>query len=83
MYLKNYDISCLITLALKNSLFWYYIKQIMNVSIRAMACHWIMYVLCILYSLTNSLIQIQIRGKMECSIKLGYRLKNTQKNKYR
>ena len=37
MYLKNYDISCLInSLAKSNSLFWYYIKQIMNVFIRAM-----------------------------------------------
>ena len=40
MYLKirNYDISCLInSFAKSNSLFWYYIKQIMNVFIRAMA----------------------------------------------
>ena len=37
MYLKNYDISCLInSFAKSNSLFWYYIKQIMNVFIRAM-----------------------------------------------
>ena len=37
MYLKNYDISCLInSFAKSNSLFWYYIKQIMNVLIRAM-----------------------------------------------
>ena len=37
MYLKNYDISCLINSFPKsNSLFWYYIKQIMNVFIRAM-----------------------------------------------
>ena len=37
MYLKNYDISCLInSFAKTNSLFWYYIKQIMNVFIRAM-----------------------------------------------
>ena len=37
MYLKNYDISCLINSSAKsNSLFWYYIKQIMNVFIRAM-----------------------------------------------
>ena len=37
MYLKNYDISCLINGSVKsNSLFWYYIKQIMNVFIRAM-----------------------------------------------
>ena len=37
MYLKNYDISCLInSLAKSNSLFWYYIKQTMNVFIRAM-----------------------------------------------
>ena len=63
MYLKNYDISCLITLALKNSLFWYYIKQIMNVSIRAMACYWIMYVLCVLYSLTNSVNSNSNSGK--------------------
>ena len=36
MYLKNYDISCLISsFAKSNSLFWYYIKQIMNVFIRA------------------------------------------------
>ena len=36
MYLKNYDISCLINSFPKsNSLFWYYIKQIMNVFIRA------------------------------------------------
>ena len=37
MYLKNYDISCLInSFAKSNSLFWYHIKQIMNVFIRAM-----------------------------------------------
>ena len=38
MYLKNYGhISCLInSFAKSNSLFWYYIKQIMNVFIRAM-----------------------------------------------
>ena len=37
MYLKIYDISCLInSFAKSNSLFWYYIKQIMNVFIRAM-----------------------------------------------
>ena len=37
MYLKNSDISCLInSFAKSNSLFWYYIKQIMNVFIRAM-----------------------------------------------
>ena len=39
MYLKNYDISCLINSfsnKKSNSLFWYYIKQIMNVFIRAM-----------------------------------------------
>ena len=37
MYLKNSDISCLInSFAKSNSLFWYYIKQIMNVLIRAM-----------------------------------------------
>ena len=38
MYLKNYDhISCLInSFAKSNSQFWYYIKQIMNVFIRAM-----------------------------------------------
>ena len=37
MYLKNYDISCLINSSAKsNSLFWYYIKQKMNVSICAM-----------------------------------------------
>ena len=37
MYLKNYDISCLInSFAKSNSLFWYYIKQIMNAFIRAM-----------------------------------------------
>ena len=37
MYLKNYDISCLInSFAKSNSLFWYYIKQIMNVFTRAM-----------------------------------------------
>ena len=37
MYLKNYDISCLInSFAKSNSLFWYYIKQIMNVFILAM-----------------------------------------------
>ena len=36
MYLNNYDISCLInSFAKSNSLFWYYIKQIMNVFIRA------------------------------------------------
>ena len=36
-YLKNYDISCLInSFAKSNSLFWYYVKQIMNVFIRAM-----------------------------------------------
>ena len=35
---KTYDISCLInSFAKSNSLFWYYIKQIMNVFIRAMA----------------------------------------------
>ena len=37
MHLKNYDISRLINCSVKsNSLFWYYIKQIMNVFIRAM-----------------------------------------------
>ena len=37
MYLKNYDISCLInSFAKSNSLLWYYIKQIMNVFTRAM-----------------------------------------------
>ena len=37
VYLKNYDISRLInSFAKSNSLFWYYIKQIMNVFIRAM-----------------------------------------------
>ena len=38
MCLKKYDISCLINScsAKSNSLFWYYIKQIMNVFIRAM-----------------------------------------------
>ena len=37
MYLKKYDISCLINSSAKsNSLSWYYIKQIMNVFIRAM-----------------------------------------------
>ena len=37
MYLKNYDISCLINSSAKsNSLVCYYIKQIMNVFIRAM-----------------------------------------------
>ena len=37
MYLKNYDISCLINSSAKsNGLFCYYIKQIMNVFIRAM-----------------------------------------------
>ena len=37
MYLKNYDISCSINCSVKsNSLFWYYIKQMMNVCIRAM-----------------------------------------------
>ena len=36
MYLNNYDISCLINSFTKsNSLFWYYIKQIMNVFIHA------------------------------------------------
>ena len=36
MYL-NYDASCLINCSVKSSsLFWYYIKQIMNVFIRAM-----------------------------------------------
>ena len=36
MYLKNYDISWLTNSSAKsNSLFWYYIKQIMNVFIRA------------------------------------------------
>ena len=36
-YFKNYDISCLInSFGKSNSLFWYYIKQIMNVFIRAM-----------------------------------------------
>ena len=37
MCLKKYDISCLINSSAKsNSLFWYHIKQIMNVFIRAM-----------------------------------------------
>ena len=36
MYLKSYDISCLINSSAK-SLFWYYMKQIMNVFIRTMA----------------------------------------------
>ena len=37
VYLKNYDISCLINSSAKsNSLFWYDIKQIMKVFIRAM-----------------------------------------------
>ena len=37
MYLKNYDISCLINCSVKSdSPFWYYIKQIVNVFIRAM-----------------------------------------------
>ena len=37
MYLKHYNISCLMNCSAKsNSLFWYYIKQIMNVFIRAM-----------------------------------------------
>ena len=36
MYLKNYDISCLINSSAKsNSVFWYYIKQIMNNFTRA------------------------------------------------
>ena len=34
MHLKNYDISCLANSCAKsNSLFWYYIKQIMNVHV--------------------------------------------------
>ena len=37
VYLKKYDTSCLINCSAKsNSLFWYYIKQIMNVFICAM-----------------------------------------------
>ena len=36
MYLKNYDMSCLINCSVKSkSLYWYYVKQIMSVFIRA------------------------------------------------